>query len=163
MNRWSKFVGGFGSVGVIVILAMVLWPSKPPIPGPVKAQVSTTLLAPQGGGYAVDRQSAHYDTKLQLLSYTAKAGNATVTISEQPEPSQFSDITGYYQQVLTGMNQYASFGSTQGTVYLTKPGQANGLQVAVLDTKGTLMFAKSTAPWSQDDWQRFFRSVAVIR
>lgn len=158
MNRWFwRIVVLLTSAGIITVVVMLALP-KPPISGPIKSQLTSTLMLPDTGHFPVDRASTKYDPKLKELSYNASAFGQTIIVSEQPTPDQFTDVPQVYQKVLESMADYADFDVSVGSVHLTQPAQLNGLQTAVLNSKGTLLFAKPASNLTEDQWRQFFTS-----
>ncbi|HEY2004221.1 MAG TPA: hypothetical protein VGH44_03835 [Candidatus Saccharimonadia bacterium] len=158
MKHWFwRSVVGLTIVGAVAIVVLVLLP-KPPIPGAIKKQLTSTLLVPKDSRFVVDRQSAKYDASLKLLTFNTAAFGQQVVISEQPSPDTFADIPDYYSKLVNGMNSYSDFDTAIGTVHLTRPLQLGGKQAAVLNAKGTLLFAKSASDLSDDQWRQFFNT-----
>jgi hypothetical protein len=164
MNKWLlRIVIGVLVVGAVVIVVLLLLPNKQPVPSTIKRQLGSTLLVPMGSSYTGVHDSAKFDGSTKLLSYRVTiAGAPSATVSEQPAPSQFTDIDGYYSQFISDLGEYKSFGSTAGTVYLIHPKNAPKTQVAVLTEAGTLMFVKPDANLSDSQWQAFFSAVQSI-
>jgi hypothetical protein len=134
---------------------------KSPIPGSIKLKLTSSLLLPSRARANIDRGSAKYDSSLKVLSFTGLVDGKNLVIAEQPTPEQFVDIPAAYEKVLGSMNDYSDFDTTMGTVHLTKPDELHGGQTAVLNAKGTLLFAKSASGLSTDQWRQFFNSVTV--
>jgi hypothetical protein len=163
MNRWYfRALAGLVAAGLIVVTVMILLP-KPPIPGIIKSQLTSTLVLPSAKQATIDRNSAKYDSSLKVLSFNATVAGHKVVMAEQPTPDQFIDIPQAYDKVVENMNAYAQFDSALGTVHLTKPTQLHGGQTAVINAKGTLLFAKPSSNLTDDQWRRFFNSFAVAQ
>ena len=158
MHQWV-IVGTVLAV-VLVISGLFLAP-KSAIPGTIKKQLTSTLLLPSRQ-YPVERSSSKYDSSLKVLSFNVKSGANLIAMGEQPSPDQFVDVPQAYQKVLDGMNDYEDLDTAIGTVHLTRPDSLKGAQAAVLNAKGTLLFAKPTSSLSADQWRRFFNSFSVI-
>jgi hypothetical protein len=109
----------------------------------------------------VDRKTVKYDSGLKLLSFTASVGGISTVFSEQPTPDSFNDAPQIYDKVLERMNDYSKFDVVAGTVHLTRPSDLGGKQAAVMNTKGTLLFAKPDRDLSTDQWRRLFLGVNV--
>jgi hypothetical protein len=159
MRRWYWLtlasVAGAGAITMLVLLAL----PKPPIPHRLQKQLTSTLFVPTSG--KINHGSAKYDPQLRLLSYIVTAQGDSVTVSEQASPESFTDVPQAYQKVVDGMNDYSDFDTGIGTVHLTRPASLHGKQAAVLNAKGTLMFAKPDHDLSIDRWRRFFNSFDV--
>ena len=163
MNRWFwSGIIALTAAGAITVAVLLLLP-KPPIPGPIKQQLTSTLLVPKNSRVAVDRQSAKYDTSLKLLTFNATAFGKQLVVSEEPTPDEFVDVPQAYQKVLDSMNDYSDFDTAIGSVHLARPSNLHGKQAAVLNAKGTLLFAKPAGDLSTDQWRQFFNSFDVER
>lgn len=163
-RRLRVIIGVVVSVGIVLIVGLWLFPDKPPIPGPIKAKLTSTLLVPRGGDYQVKRESAKYDPKLKVLTYeVAINGVGSAVVSEQPTPDSFIDIPQVYDKVVANMNEYGTFDSDIGTVHLTRPKDLGGKQAAVMNAKGTLMFVKPERDLSDDQWRKLFNGLEVVR
>ena len=158
---WWWIIGGVAVLGLITIVILLVAP-KNPIPGPIKKQLTSTLLVPRGGGAVVDRASVNYDRNQKLLIFNVAYVGIKLVVSQQPTPDQFVDIPDVYTKLIDGLNNYSSFDSSIGTVHLTKPTQAHGGQWGVLNTKGTLMFVKPDKNLTDDQWRTFFNHVVVL-
>jgi hypothetical protein len=163
MSKWFWLViAGVVSLGVITIVVLLLLP-KPLIPPKIVSEATSTVLAPDSSSFKIARESVKYDNSLKLLSYNVSAYGKTIIISEQPTPESFTDVPAVYTKVLDGMNDYYDFDVNVGSVHVTTPSQLNGKQAAVLNTKGTLLFAKPTVSLSNSQWQQFFTSFTVLQ
>lgn len=134
-----------------------------PVPDTIKKQLTSTLLLPRSGTVTISRPSVKYEPKQKLLSYTVTYAGTELVLSEQPTPESFVDIPQVYKKVVDEMNNYSSFDADIGTIHLTMPKTLQGKQAAVLNTKGTLLFAKTTHNLSNDQWRLFFNQFQVER
>jgi hypothetical protein len=148
---------------VATALAVFYVMSRSVVPADIKDQLTFTLLVPSHPDVDIDRSSVKYDEPLKLLSYTATAFGTPVVFSEQPSPDTFTDIPQAYDKVLEGMGEYSKFDVDSGTVHLTRPKDLKGKQAAVLNTKGTLLFAKPDQDLTDDEWRQLMRSLVVVR
>jgi hypothetical protein len=160
MKRLWWVVGGAVLIGAVLIMAILVAP-KSPIPPAVQKSLTSTLLVPKSSDIVVSRESSKYDSKDKLLSFSVAYAGTSIVMSEQPTPTQFVDIPAVYDKVVEGMTNYSSFDVNIGTVHLTTPKQLAGKQAAVLNTKGTLLFAKPGKNLTDDQWRKFFNSFAV--
>lgn len=148
--------------GGAVVMTMLLTP-KPLLPKNIASQVSFGIFYPQGNEVLnVSQKSIAYDAKTSLLTYSSRlATGSTVSFSEQSTPSSFVDVPSVYTKLISNLQEYASFDSLNGTVYLTKPKELHGQQAAVLNNRGTLIFARTTTDLSVDRWRAIFNSLQV--
>lgn len=156
---WWWLVGIVVLIGIVIIVILMVAPKSPIKPSLVK-QLTSTLLVPTGVA-TIDASSESYDAQKKLLVYNVSFGGTKVVISEQPTPEQFTDIPQVYTKVIQDLNNYTTFDVNVGTVYLTKPKELAGKQTAVINTKGTLLFAKPDANLTDDQWRKFFTHMSV--
>ncbi len=148
LTKWAItatiIVVGLGAAGWFV------WHLRQPIiPADIRSQLSFSPLAYVGGGVS----SYKYDSKEKVLSYIieGEGGNA-ITVTEQPQPPQFTEIPEYKDRFLENvMKQYSSVQSSNGTVYLTRPPKQSK-QVAIIIDKGLLIFMSADKDLSDEQW-----------
>lgn len=151
-----------GTVGILIILFLILFPGKPPLPSPVKAQVTSTILIPKGADYSVDRETAKYEKTNKLLTFKIKKKDVTIaTITEQPTPDTFTDIPTFSQKFFEQAGEYKTFDSINGTVHLLHP-QKGVKDAAAMNAKGTLMFVNPSIVFSEDDWRKLFQNITTL-
>ena len=151
---------------VVVAIAAILYYFLRPqsvIPSATKAQLTSPLLMPTDQTVAViDRTSVKYDPKIKMLTYDVQFEDIKVVISEQPTPESFIDIPDVYTKMLESMNEYKKFELAIGVIHLTRPTDLKGKQSAVVNSKGTLLFASPKEDLTEDQWRRFFRTVDLV-
>ena len=133
------------------------------LPKSIREQVTSTLIVPQGKAVTLDRASATYDSQLKVLVYRVNAYGAQVTISEQPTPDSFIDVPQVFDKIANGMQEYAKFDTDIGTVHLGRPTQIDHKQTAIMNSKGTLLFASAERDLSQDQWRQLFANMVTIK
>lgn len=163
MKRAWWWISGVLSAFVVIGLALWVWRPQPFLPSGVTAAYPAAVLIPNKQDAALVEGSAAYDKPAKMLSYTVKLAGTNVVISEQPTPENFVDVPQMYDQLVAQMAEYQKFDAAVGTVHLTRPANLAGRQTAVLNTKGTLLFAKAEANLSDDAWRTLFRSFAALR
>ena len=136
-----------------------------PIPQTIKRQVAFVIFYPSPKtAVVVDVNSFKYDTKEKLLSYVVNYANTPITIAEQATPQNFIDIPQAYDKLIESLGEYGSFQSYYDKVSLTHPKEFNGQQSAVMNSKGTLVFAHPTkGDLTEDQWKKLFNGFEVIR
>lgn len=150
------------AVVVVTTLYYFLRP-QPVIPAEVKSQLTSSLLMPTDKTVTViDRGSVKYDSKIRVLTYDVQYDGIKVVISQQPTPESFLDIADVYTKVLESMNEYQKFELAIGVIHLTRPPDLKGKQSAVLNSKGTLLFASPEEDLTEDQWRRFFKDVQLV-
>jgi hypothetical protein len=161
MKQGSYWLIGLVIITVAVTAAMLLKP-KPFLPPKIKSKTTSVVFVSKAPNILNNQNSVKYDDRIKLLSYQATLFGVHSVISEQPTPDSFTDIPQVYQKVLNSWKEYKNFSAPLGTVYLTRPGDQGGKQVAVLNAKGTLMFVKPDKDLTEDQWRQYFKSIEVI-
>ena len=164
-RRSLRIITSALAITVIIIIAVlvtiqVLKP-HPLLAKSITSKVDYVLLVPKSTLVKLDNKSVGYNSDLKLVDYQVSYSGSQLIVSQQQAPSMFSDVPETYNKTLASMNQYSQFDSLQGMVYLTKPQQLAGKQAAVLLSKGTLMFVKSSNSLSDDQWRLFFNTLIV--
>jgi hypothetical protein len=155
------------SISLTVIIAVWLFAyvndTRSVLPSSVTKNVNYDIFVPRDTEkYPVLEESVTHNTDTKVLSYATTVNNKQVTINQQAEPDTFNAPelkVSLYQKLLDKMNQYKEIKTDAGTVTLTHPTELNGGQAAVLDTKGTLLFAQPTVALSDDEWRDFFNDL----
>ena len=152
----------------IVIGVMVMWHQyhHNQIPNSISKQLDFLVLYPNSPERKITAEvgSYKYDKSSKLLTFIVIDSGLNITISEQSTPQAFVDIPQSYTTLINSMNNYTSFDSLQGHVDLTMPKEFNGQQAAVMNTKGTLMFARPTnGKLTSDQWKSFFNSIIITK
>lgn len=135
--------------------------TQPPIalPASTRKMITYPVLLPQKDA-AINTSSYKFDPSQKVLSFTARLHDGqVVTFTEQATPEPFSDIPNFYTRLLDTLNEYQSFDGLHGTVYLTHPKGAG--QAAVINTKGTLIFARVIKDEPQSVWQPLFNDLKI--
>jgi hypothetical protein len=162
MQKFWWGVGALVTLGLVILVAIWVWPNKPVIPSTIKNQLSSTLLLPQDPRFKVDQATIKFNKSLSLLTYYVTVFGHRILMSEQPTPQSFIDVPEAYNQVVQGMNDYQDIDVSVGTVHLTTPKQLNGAQAAVLNSDGTLSFAKPSGSLSTTQWRQYYDSFEVV-
>jgi hypothetical protein len=162
--KW-RYIGGL--VGLACLLAAVLMivhvalRPKTIVPNTISSQLTITLFVPQVHDIAAARATVKYDSSLQLLTFIVPMDGTMLTVSEQPTPDSFVDVPAVYTKTIESMEGYETFDSAQGTVDLTRPTNNDNKQVAVMNTKGTLLFIKANRDLTTDQWKQFFHTLTI--
>ncbi len=151
---------------VVVAIAATLYyflRTQQVIPVSIKTQLTSPLLMPTDKTVAaIDQGSVKYDSKIKVLTYDVQLDGIKVVMSQQPTPESFIDVPDVYTKVLEGMNEYQKFELAIGVIHLTRPPDLKGKQSAVLNSKGTLLFASPEEDLTEDQWRRFFKDVQLV-
>jgi len=131
------------------------------IPPQLARQISFTIFWPNSVNANANKQSIKYDSQEGVFSYVVSINAVSTTVTEQATPSEFVDISTYFPALINHMNNYDTFGSANGNVYLTRPNNTNG-ETAVINHNGTLLFAHAQGNLSENNWRLFFNNLQVI-
>ncbi len=132
-----------------------------PLPKNIVKEIAFVYVLP--ANWSIKQDSVRY--KDAVLSFRATDPESTneMSITQQSTPEVFTDVPQYYPTLLDRLNRYKTFESANGVVYLTKPTELKGAQQAVMNSKGTLMFAHPVRNMTDDEWQRFFNSLESFK
>ncbi len=148
---------------ILIVAGVWLYSRQGLVPQDIVNQTTFAIMVPEGENIEVDKDSMMVSTpqgqKDEVLNYTARIDGIDVLIGQQPTPQQFIDIPKTYEKVVEQAKQYASFETTVGTVYLTRPQKQ---QIAMLNTKGTYTLAQASEDLTEEQWRRFFRNILTV-
>jgi hypothetical protein len=166
MSEWRRILpwglAALAAVTLLVVIAVMTFAERTPISASIRKQVNFTLLYPKSSAaIKLDQKSIKYDPSVKQLSFIVTLSGRTITFSEQTAPDQFADVAEYYPKFIAQLQGYATFTNAIGKVDLTRPKDVKN-QVAVINAKGTLLFARSNGDLTEDDWKRLFNSLIVI-
>ena len=151
-------------IGVAVIggLGYYRAASQPALPSTVAQQLSFGVYFPKAKTTVatIDKGTIRYQASGGLFSYTARlADGTTVSVNQQATPISFVDIPQAYDKLVSSLQPYTSFESINGKVSLTYPKELKGGQSAVMNAKGTLLFARPSKSLSDDQWRQLFNGL----
>jgi hypothetical protein len=157
-------IGSVAMLGLLIGVGLYILRPQPPIPDNIYKKLNFSLFYPDpASGYKINQAFVSYDSNAKVVIFHAKSGGRDMLISEQATPAVFNDIPDYYQKLIEKLNGYSSFDSINGTVSLTKPTELKGVQTAILNSKGILMFIRPNQTLSDDDWRKFFKDLIVAK
>lgn len=135
------------------------------IPAAIEKHIAFQVFAPSvpGDTWTVPEDLIRYNTSQGLLSITTVSNSNQIVLSEEPTPQIFANIPQYYPTLISGLNSYDQLQIGLGTIYLTHPKELHGGQTAVMNTSGTLVFARPLHDLSNSQWESFFNNLVVIK
>jgi hypothetical protein len=135
------------------------------IPKAVSSRASFGIFVPGNDEWTVDTDTVRYTATSGLVSYVMHTkGNAnSISVNEQATPEAFNDVPQAYDKLISSLQGYSTITSVNGKVDLTHPKELNGGQAAVMNAKGTLMFAKPDRSLTTEDWRRLFNQLQLQR
>jgi len=158
----GALIAGIVCLAVVGAVALCMFWRDPSssLPAGLKKQINFATYFPDTS-WTVATEDASYQNG--VLRFTSRQATRRLTFTEQATPQVFSEIPQYFPTLLTKMNQYASFTSAVGTVYLTKPTELKGGQTAVLEARGSLLFIRPNQEFTDRQWQQLFDSLRLFK
>jgi hypothetical protein len=148
---------------ILLAVLVLLYLQRPVLPPSIASKVSFVVDYPSSD-WKIDYESIKFQNDAsKVLSFTAQRDGTLLNITEQPSPDPFQDIPNYIDKVTVQMGEFRTFDSAAGTVHLTRPKAANGNEVAVANTQGTLMFIRANEDLPDDAWRRLFNSLVKVK
>lgn len=132
-----------------------------PIPEDIRKQVVSPVFLPTKD-IVTNQSSYKFEPTQKILTFTGVMPDGQiVTFSEQPTPDPFNDIPNYSSQFLQKLYEYQAKDGLNGTIHLTHPKGAG--QVVVLNSKGTLVFARVAHDEPTDIWIAAFNGLTIYQ
>ena len=152
------------TIGILVIGGLGWWRNtdKPTLPSSVAHQLSFGVYFPASKikDVSIDKRSISYQANGGRLSYRAQlTDGTTIDVNQQATPESFVDIPQAYDKLVASLQPYTSFDSINGKVSLTYPKELKGSQSAVMNAKGTLLFARPSKSLSDEQWRQLFNGL----
>jgi hypothetical protein len=153
-------------LGVVVIgvAIVVFWPrAHSIIPAAIARQTNFVLFYPrEEPDIKIQTSSIKYSTSIKQFSFIVNYQGRSITFAEQTTPEQFTDIPAYKDAFLTKLGSYETFENSIGRVDLTRPKETKN-QVAVMISKGTLVFAQTNRDMTEDQWRELFNKIVFLQ
>jgi hypothetical protein len=162
-NRWPNIALLVCAIALAAVLgALVFWlltRGSNPLPANVQSSLtfSPFVLPSNSPDYTVgDYKVSTAENKVQILSYVVAAANGTkVTVSQYPQPPEFTEITEYKERFLTNVaKQYATVQTANGTIYLGRLTKQDNKQVGILLDSGLIVFMNPSKELGQTEWRK---------
>ena len=146
-------LGSAASVAILVLSVMFLMNNRPAIPAAVKQKASFPVYELASNSlFYVDKKSVEINSSGSLVYIVYQRDtNARFVVSQQALPDIVKDDL-QYQQFLTDTDKFASFDSTIGKVYFTRPANIGDDISAVLKSDKSLMFIRASGSTSEQTW-----------
>lgn len=165
MSR-NRILWGVGIlVGFVVLSSAAIFGyskiHQPIFSSEITSKLTSSLYVAQGDNVTIERASIKYDKDLKQLSYVSKMQDISIIVSEQPSPEVFGDVPQYFDKWITSAGAITNFDTPNGKVYLASNPNYGVNTVAIMNSKGTLLFAKPSKNLSQDQWKQFFRTLKL--
>ena len=161
-KRWVIIIASIVAVALLVAagfwLARITKPTTSSLPADIASKlnfsplvVEATSSAPQTRDYKLSTS----EEGVLLLSFIIQLENGrTVTVSEYPQPSQFSDVPDFKDKFLENVIQKSTSVSTAGgVIILGRMAKQENKQMAVMLERGLVVFLVPSAELSEDEWR----------
>jgi hypothetical protein len=99
-----------------------------------------------------------------VLSYVIHIDNASVTVSEYQQPSQFSDVPDFKDKFLENVIQKTSSVSTaSGTIILGQQAKQKNKQMALMLERGLVIFMNPSKTLEEKQWRLIGDALDVVK
>lgn len=152
------------ALAIVITILVALFHNRPAVvPRSILKQVNFVIFYPPASQQmTIEPGTFKYAKSLGQVSFIVGFGGRHITFAEQSSPDSFSADPNFYPQFIQKLGGYATFGSTNGQVDLTRPSQVNA-ETGVMNAKGTLLFAKSDGDLSEDNWKLLFNALSYAQ
>lgn len=160
-----SIVGALALVLLGVILARFVFSSPQLLPSDISRSISFSplVVSPTNTVSATNYDLSQVEDGTTLLTYTITSGQATIEVSQYPEPSQFADIPDFRSKFLADViQQTGSVSSASGTLYLGQMAKQKNKQLAVMLEKGLIVFLMPDRSLDETQWRAIGDSLTVI-
>lgn len=141
----------------IIVTFLYITRDTSPIPAQIKKQLtfSPFILPNNVKNYTTtEYKFSTAEDKVPILSYVIKLKDNTITLSEYPQPPQFTDIPEFKDRFLTNVaNQYDTVSSSSGTIYLGRAVKQKNKQLAVMIERGLLVLMMPEKDMDSSQWR----------
>ena len=169
-SRAARYKKSYISIAIVLILIVAggliyyfVYSNTIPIPKAVRKEVKFAILYPQSNRTTVyNKASFKYAKSLGQLSFIVNFDGNNITFAEQTTPEPFNATTTFFSSFTQRIGSYATINTTDGQAVLTLPKQTNQ-ETAVMNTKGTLLFASSTSNLSESSWTLLLNTLQSIQ
>ena len=170
MKRGLWILGGIIAAIALVAagfaLANLLKPRPNPIPSSLSSQLEFSPLvipanveSPKTSDYKVGK--IEEDT---VLSYIIHIDDATVTVSEYQQPSQFSDVPDFKDKFLENtIQQSTSVSTAGGTIILGTQAKQQNKQLGMMLERGLVVFMNPSKSLEQKQWRTIGDALDVVK
>lgn len=129
---------------------------NPTLPSNIQSKLNfSPLIIPNSDKYKSQNFSLEpTETEKQVLVYDLSTPDFSITISQYPQPPQFTDIPEYKDRFLSNIiKQTSTVQSSSGVIYLGRQEKNNNHQLGVMMEKGLLIFMNPTNDLTESQWR----------
>jgi hypothetical protein len=160
LSRGKRVLATVIMLAVLAGLIGVLVPHNrvPSVPKAIRNRAEFGIFIPKTtANGAIKAHSFTYDQDTKVVKYVLKAqGGGSITFTQQAAPSGFQADPNAFSDLVASMQPFSTFESASGDVALTRPAQLQGQESAVMNSHGTLLFAKPSKDFPVRYWQQLF-------
>lgn len=137
-----------------------------PLPPAVEQQLSFSPLILSGE--SDDLSASEYvleqtEEDTTLLAYRITRDDATINVSQYPQPLQFTEIPEYRERFLTSIvKQTETVQTATGVVYLGR-GTLNNKQIAVMLERGLIVLFSPSKDLDAQSWRTIVEQLDIYR
>jgi len=126
------------------------------VPKSITSSVQFPIFYPKPSKQIIIKQpSFKYDKSDGQVSFIVSYKGSSITFAEQSSPDSFSADPNFYPAFIQKLNGYGTFSGVDGRVDLTLPSETHE-QTAIMNAKGTLVFASTSGQISESNWKLLF-------
>jgi hypothetical protein len=171
IKKWGVVLLVIIAAGLLVVggftLAHILKPKQNPVPASISSQIDfTPLVIPANVETPTtsDYKISTVEDGNRILTYIIHLDDATVTVSEYPQPSQFVDVPDFKDKFLENVVQQSSSVSTaSGAIILGQMAKQQGKQLGVMLERGLVVFMTPSKTLDQKQWRAIGDNLEVIK
>lgn len=150
-------LAGIGLAAIGVGGYLYLSRDNNPIPPQIRTQLSfSPLILPDGtGNYSTtDYRFTTAEGNVKILSYLIHLKTGTISVREQSQPLEFTEITEYKDRFLNNVaQQYDTVQTSNGIIYLGRLARQNNEQMGIMLERGLLVFMIPDKELDASQWR----------
>jgi hypothetical protein len=127
-----------------------------PIPAALRSQLtfSPFVLPKDTKEYTTtDYKFITAEDKVRTLSYSIHTTNGIISVQEQSQPLEFTEIAEYKDRFLNNMKQYDTVQTANGIIYLGRLALQDNKQVGIMIERGLLVFMRPDKELNAPQWR----------
>lgn len=161
-RRWPSIIGQSFLVLLFVVSIggayLYINRDRNPIPEQLRDQLTFSPFIISKGNNIYTTTNLKYsqaENQVQILTYIIRSKEgASISVSEYPQPNEFTEIPEYKDRFLTNVaKQYATVQTSNGIIYLGRMPNQGNKQLAVLLERGLIVFMTPDQDLDQSRWR----------
>ena len=127
-----------------------------PIPTSLRSQLTfSPFVLPKGTKQytTTDYKFLTAEDNVRTLSYVIHTTSGTISVKEQSQPLEFTEIADYKDRFLNNMKQYDTIQTSNGIIYLGRLALQNNEQMGIMIEKGLLVFMIPNKEMATPQWR----------